>query len=446
MQSITVSSHPSVQYLLRIGDTCLILAQRLAEWCGHAPVLEEDIALANMALDLVGQARAVLTRAGAARRRLGGAPRRGPARLPARRARLPQLHAGRAAARRLRGARCCATARVAIFLELLWQRLEARATASSRRSPARPSRKRATTASTPPTGSSASATAPTNRRRACTRRSTLLWPYFAELFEADEVDEPRPTRRPRPALGRRCATPGAPASPPCSRPQAWRCRPSARSAAPASAAATASTWATCWPRCSTCSARFRAACGDDRRCVRHAAAGTAAARRRQLARRARLGGAGDRARPRGAGRLGRRPRHRARRSIDDGVRSTSSLTPTYSGCPATEVIEAERRRRARRRRPRPDPRSDAARAGLDHRLDQRRRRRKLRGYGIAPPGPVDLAEGVPLRFVPRAVAPLACPRCDSKDTERLSAFGSTACKALYRCRACGEPFEHFKPI
>ena len=53
-----------MQYLLRLGDTSLILAQRLGEWCGHAPVLEEDIALANVALDLVGQARAVLTRAG----------------------------------------------------------------------------------------------------------------------------------------------------------------------------------------------------------------------------------------------------------------------------------------------------------------------------------------------------------------------------------------------
>ena len=62
--SIKVSRDPAVQYLLRIGDSCLILAQRLAEWCGHAPVLEEDIALSNMALDLVGQARAVLTRAG----------------------------------------------------------------------------------------------------------------------------------------------------------------------------------------------------------------------------------------------------------------------------------------------------------------------------------------------------------------------------------------------
>ncbi len=62
--SIHVSDRPDVQYLLRIGDTALILAQRLGEWTGHAPVLEEDIALANMALDLIGQARAVLTRAG----------------------------------------------------------------------------------------------------------------------------------------------------------------------------------------------------------------------------------------------------------------------------------------------------------------------------------------------------------------------------------------------
>ena len=53
-----------MQYLLRIGDTCLILAQRLSEWCGHGPALEEDIAMANMALDLLGQARALLAHVG----------------------------------------------------------------------------------------------------------------------------------------------------------------------------------------------------------------------------------------------------------------------------------------------------------------------------------------------------------------------------------------------
>ena len=62
--SIELNRTPAVQYLLRIGDTCLVLAQRLGEWCGHAPVLEEDIAMANIALDLVGQARVLLTHAG----------------------------------------------------------------------------------------------------------------------------------------------------------------------------------------------------------------------------------------------------------------------------------------------------------------------------------------------------------------------------------------------
>jgi ring-1,2-phenylacetyl-CoA epoxidase subunit PaaC len=63
--SIALRLTPPVQYLLRIADTCLIHAQRLAEWCGHGPVLEEDIALSNMALDLLGQARSLLTRAAA---------------------------------------------------------------------------------------------------------------------------------------------------------------------------------------------------------------------------------------------------------------------------------------------------------------------------------------------------------------------------------------------
>jgi len=62
--SIAIDNTPAVQYLLRLGDTCLILGQRIAEWSGHAPILEEDIAMSNMALDLIGQARAVLTHAG----------------------------------------------------------------------------------------------------------------------------------------------------------------------------------------------------------------------------------------------------------------------------------------------------------------------------------------------------------------------------------------------
>jgi ring-1,2-phenylacetyl-CoA epoxidase subunit PaaC len=63
--SIELRATAAQHYLLRIADTCLIHAQRLAEWSGHAPILEEDIALTNLALDLVGQARALLTHVGA---------------------------------------------------------------------------------------------------------------------------------------------------------------------------------------------------------------------------------------------------------------------------------------------------------------------------------------------------------------------------------------------
>ncbi len=62
--SIKLDLNPAAQYVLRLADTALVLGQRLSEWCGHAPVLEEDIAMANIALDLIGQARALLTRAG----------------------------------------------------------------------------------------------------------------------------------------------------------------------------------------------------------------------------------------------------------------------------------------------------------------------------------------------------------------------------------------------
>ena len=62
--SIKIPAAPELAYLLRLSDTCLILGQRLGEWCGHAPILEEDIALSNMALDLIGQSRALLTLAG----------------------------------------------------------------------------------------------------------------------------------------------------------------------------------------------------------------------------------------------------------------------------------------------------------------------------------------------------------------------------------------------
>lgn len=133
------------------------------------------------------------------------------------------------------------------------------------------------------------------------------------------------------------------------------------------------------------------------------------------------------------------------------------LTPTYTGCPAVEVIEA-------------DVRAALAAAGWpDARvrtslsppwstdLISEHGRRQLLAYGIAPPGPVadhlpGSAGGVPgaapLRLMRRdALAPAGpqCPCCSSPRVERLAEHGSTPCKALYRCLACGEPFDHFKP-
>lgn len=133
----------------------------------------------------------------------------------------------------------------------------------------------------------------------------------------------------------------------------------------------------------------------------------------------------------------------------DGDAVEVVLTPTYSGCPATEVIAGSVR--------------DALLAvGFgDVRVTQRlapawttdwisaEGRRKLAEYGISPPGPVPVeAGGAQVVHLHRrgATAAVACLRCGSADTERLAAFGSTACKALWRCRACREPFEHFKPI
>ena len=62
--SLQLQLTPTVRYLLRWADTCLVHAQRLCEWCGHGPIIEEDIALTNMALDLIGQTRGLLTRVG----------------------------------------------------------------------------------------------------------------------------------------------------------------------------------------------------------------------------------------------------------------------------------------------------------------------------------------------------------------------------------------------
>jgi ring-1,2-phenylacetyl-CoA epoxidase subunit PaaD len=126
----------------------------------------------------------------------------------------------------------------------------------------------------------------------------------------------------------------------------------------------------------------------------------------------------------------------------DGLRVV--VTPTYSGCPATEVIAQDIRDALLQ--------AGAASVRVEMRLSPawtsdwigEAAREKLRAYGIAPPGQCAPAGSArPLHFVR---ARIACPKCGSTDTARLSEFGSTACKALYRCQSCLEPFDYFKPI
>jgi ring-1,2-phenylacetyl-CoA epoxidase subunit PaaD len=123
-----------------------------------------------------------------------------------------------------------------------------------------------------------------------------------------------------------------------------------------------------------------------------------------------------------------------------------TVTPTYSGCPATAMITADIRRAL-------------TEAGVEHCRIERQlspawttdwiaseARDRLRDYGIVPPGerattrPIDITG---LRK--RELVTIACPRCGSTRTQELSRFGSTPCKAQYRCDDCREPFEYFKP-
>ncbi|MEU8749238.1 1,2-phenylacetyl-CoA epoxidase subunit PaaD [Streptomyces chartreusis] len=129
---------------------------------------------------------------------------------------------------------------------------------------------------------------------------------------------------------------------------------------------------------------------------------------------------------------------------EDGT-VVASLTPTYSGCPAMAEMRADVAARLR----------DAGYARVEIRtvLDPPwtsdwitpAGRRKLTEHGIAPPGPAPRGGPVTLVLSPTRHA-VTCPRCGSGDTEETSRFAATSCKALWRCRACREPFEYVKEI
>ncbi|MEV4827412.1 1,2-phenylacetyl-CoA epoxidase subunit PaaD [Micromonospora sp. NPDC049257] len=137
-----------------------------------------------------------------------------------------------------------------------------------------------------------------------------------------------------------------------------------------------------------------------------------------------------------------------------------TITPTYTGCPAMDVIRADiRRALAVAGHPDAEVRTVFSPAWSTDWISAEGRA-KLAAAGIAPPpmvgpvgggpAPVGSVGGRPAPGRPPGVVPLTltvrCPRCGSPETEQVSRFGSTACKALWRCRSCSEPFDHLKAL
>jgi ring-1,2-phenylacetyl-CoA epoxidase subunit PaaD len=124
-------------------------------------------------------------------------------------------------------------------------------------------------------------------------------------------------------------------------------------------------------------------------------------------------------------------------ALSDG-RVEVTITPTYSGCPAMNMITLEIELALERE----GFRNSRVRAVLSPAWTtdwmSEDGRRKLREYGIAPP------QRARSRRALFGVEQVACPQCGSANTEVLSEFGSTSCKALWRCKACREPFDYFK--
>jgi ring-1,2-phenylacetyl-CoA epoxidase subunit PaaD len=118
------------------------------------------------------------------------------------------------------------------------------------------------------------------------------------------------------------------------------------------------------------------------------------------------------------------------------------LSPTYVGCPATDVIRQAVEQALRDARAGYFVVTSVLSPPWTSDWISAEGRRKLELYGIVPPQ----HSAASLREVRRDSRPIACPRCRSTDTDCLSEFGSTPCKALHRCRACLEPFEYFKCI
>jgi len=122
-----------------------------------------------------------------------------------------------------------------------------------------------------------------------------------------------------------------------------------------------------------------------------------------------------------------------------GDTATVLLTPTYTGCPATDQIRDDVAAAVTEAGYEADVQLVMSPAWSTDWITQRGHER-LRAAGITPPPPVDPTGATAVSM------PAACPRCDSRQTRLISEFGATACKASYVCNACTEPFEAFKAL
>jgi len=128
--------------------------------------------------------------------------------------------------------------------------------------------------------------------------------------------------------------------------------------------------------------------------------------------------------------------------VGAGGRIQVTITPTYSGCPAMDTIGRDIAEAcARHGWPEVTVRRVLSPAWTTDWMTEEGKR-KLREFGIAPPGRRDGPGAGPVP-VPLSVR---CPHCGSPDTREINRFGSTACKALYTCRSCLEPFDYFKVL
>jgi len=134
-------------------------------------------------------------------------------------------------------------------------------------------------------------------------------------------------------------------------------------------------------------------------------------------------------------------------SVDAAGKVTVTITPTYSGCPAMDAIR-DSILGVLRRHGHHDVcvRTVLAPAWSTDWISEAGKR-KLREFGIAPPGPAPRGPVFLELRAPASGGPdVRCPRCGSADTRELSRFGSTACKSLWACKTCREPFDLFKAI